>query len=191
MRSHPFAHIRHAKKRAFLIAFANTGHVGRAAAAAKIDRHMPALWRGNELSKMARDDEFADAYELAREMAGQTLEDEVIERGRDGWLKPLYSNGKRVLEPETNPDGTIRQELLLSVDGKPVFDENGKPVFREFWKPAFILEKSDTLLIFATKGANPARYRENISHRLVDGDGKDRSLLAEFDRFVEAADQAG
>lgn len=184
-----FARIRHPKKRAFLLSFSQTGHVGQSCAAAQLDRHMPALWCGHEPTKMARDDDFALAYEYAQQLAGQSLEDEVIRRGRDGWLKPLYANGKRVLDLVLNEDGTVKMQAVLNADGTPM-EVAGKPLFVETWKPAFVLEHSDTLLIFATKGALPGKYRDTMSHRLVDGQGNDRSLLAEFDRLVETAEQA-
>ena len=90
----PFSEIQHPKKRAFLIAYAETGKKGLAAELAGIDRsaiYQPG-WRD--------DPEFQEALKYAREMAADILEEEVIRRAVEGVEEPVgWYKGK--------PGGTI------------------------------------------------------------------------------------
>jgi hypothetical protein len=69
--------IRHPKKRAMLAAYARTCHIGRAAAAAGIDRTTHYTW-------MVGDPDYRAAFERARWLAGDIMEDECIRRGVEG-----------------------------------------------------------------------------------------------------------
>lgn len=83
----PFNHIQHPKKRAFLSAYAHLGLVTRAARAAKIERTSHFLWK--------RDDpEYAAAFEMAQQIAGESLEDAAVERARYGVERPVFHQGK-------------------------------------------------------------------------------------------------
>lgn len=121
----PFSHIRHPKKRAFLAAYAELGVQTRAARAAHVHRTSVLIWKN-------QDEEFAAALEVARDLAGDALEDAAIERGRYGIDRPIFHQGK--------------------ICGK-------------------VREYSDTLLIFALKGAKPEKYRERFSAEVTGKDG--------------------
>jgi hypothetical protein len=68
-----FRTISHPKKRAILIAYAESGHVGNACANARITPRMHQYWLKEDL-------EYAAAFEEARAMAAQALEDEARRR---------------------------------------------------------------------------------------------------------------
>lgn len=65
-----FAKFRHPQKRAFLRAFAETGRTTRAAEIANVHRDSHYYW-------MRSDENYAAAFEVARQMAGDKAEDEV------------------------------------------------------------------------------------------------------------------
>lgn len=59
----------------------------RAARAAKIERTSHFLWK--------RDDpEYAAAFEMAQQIAGESLEDAAVERARYGVERPVFHQGK-------------------------------------------------------------------------------------------------
>ena len=83
----PFDNIRHPKQRAFLAAYCHLGLLTRAARAAKVDRTTHFIWK--------RDDpEYAAAFELAQEIAAESLEDAAVTRARDGVDRPVFHKGK-------------------------------------------------------------------------------------------------
>ncbi len=98
----PFSEIQHPKKRAFLIAYGETGKKGLAAELAGIDRsaiYQPG-WRD--------DPEFQEALKYAREMAADILEEEAFRRAVEGVEKPAgWYKGK--------PGGYVREysDVLL------------------------------------------------------------------------------
>lgn len=134
----PFSHIQHAKKRAFLAAFAELGIVTRAARAARIDRCSHFLWK-------KADSEYAAAFALAQQISWDSLEDAAIERAKYGIDRPIFHQGK--------------------ICGK-------------------VREYSDTLLIFALKGAMPDKYRERWSGELTGKDGAPLIPLSTVDRLL-------
>lgn len=78
----PFSDVRHPKKRAFLVAYAATGHRGKAAEAAGIERstlYSPP-WRDDEV--------FQAALERAQSMTVDILEEEALRRAVKGVKKP-------------------------------------------------------------------------------------------------------
>ena len=79
----PFAEICHAKKRAFLSAFAECGNKSRAAEMAGIVKQTiyTRQWR--------EDREFQVALESAHVMAADRLEEEAHRRAVDGWEEPV------------------------------------------------------------------------------------------------------
>jgi hypothetical protein len=85
----PFAQIRHLKKRGFLAAFSQCGNVTRAAEAADCDRHSHALW-------LKKDPDYAEAFEEARAMACDRIEQEIYRRGVEGWDEPAWYEGRQV-----------------------------------------------------------------------------------------------
>jgi hypothetical protein len=81
-----FPEIRHPKKRAFLSTYAKIGIIGIAAAAAGIDRRTHSNWQKN-------DEAFASAFETAREMACDRMEQEAWRRAMQGTEKPVFYKG--------------------------------------------------------------------------------------------------
>lgn len=91
-----FPHIEHEKKRAFLVAFSQTGNVTKSTEIVGIDRTTPYSdpWK--------EDDEFQQAWTEARRMAGDILEDEAIRRAVEGVEEPVgWYKGE--------PGGTVRK----------------------------------------------------------------------------------
>lgn len=68
--------VRHLKKRAFLLAFAQTGSVTEAAAKVEIDRTTHYNW--------ITDPEYAADFAEAQERAARELEDEAVKRAKAG-----------------------------------------------------------------------------------------------------------
>jgi hypothetical protein len=96
LRDSPFAHISHREKRAFLRAYAETGRKRASARMAGI--HPDTIY-----SPAWRDDEgFQEALEVARKMAGDLLEEEMIRRGVEG-VRRLRFHGKTG-EPLRDPE---------------------------------------------------------------------------------------
>jgi hypothetical protein len=85
----PFAHIRHVKKRGFLAAYSQCGNVTRAAEAAGCDRHSHALW-------LKKDTDYYQAFQEARAMACDRIEQEIYRRGVEGWDEPVWYEGRQV-----------------------------------------------------------------------------------------------
>jgi hypothetical protein len=85
----PFPAIRHASKRAFLVAYARCGKVGIAAEAAGIHRSSHWVW-------MRDDDAYADAFADAHESYIESLEAEADRRAVAGWDEPVFHNGEVV-----------------------------------------------------------------------------------------------
>ena len=81
-----FNKIKHPGKRAYLAAFAQTGRYGEAAKLAKVSRYMHYLWM--------REEAYAQAFEIARQIAGDNAEDEVYRRGYAGFDHPVIYEGK-------------------------------------------------------------------------------------------------
>jgi len=155
----PFNHIREPRKRAYLTAFALTGHGGDSARAAGIDPSLPHTrgWRNDE--------EYQDALEEARIMAGAHLEDVAHRRAVDGVRSYKFDkDGIPLRHPDECDCGHPRLAHPGLLDGdrklsQPcTMDECGCVTF--LGRPYFEDKYSDTLLIFLTKGILPQRYRE-------------------------------
>lgn len=146
----PFSHIREPRKRAYLTAFAQLGRYGDAAQAAGIDSSLPrtAAWR--------TDEEFQEALEDARIMAGSVLEDAAHRRAIEGTRAYKFDkDGDPLRHPDECECGHPRavhgmKGELCSDCTCPSFA--GRPYYEEKY--------SDLLLIFLTKGVLPSRYRE-------------------------------
>lgn len=85
----PRRRLPHAKKAAFLAAYAETATVKYAAEAAQIDRKTHYRW-------LASDPEYAEALREAAEEAVERLEREALRRALEGTQKAVYHNGKVV-----------------------------------------------------------------------------------------------
>lgn len=77
-----FDKIHHAKKRAFLAAYATCGHLSQAAQLAGCSRHSHYHWLA--------DPAYAEAWDAAQRMAADVLEDEATRRAL-GWEETRYS----------------------------------------------------------------------------------------------------
>src|SRR5262245_4589902 len=95
--SNLFAIICHPKKRAFLVAFAETGQLKRSCLAAKIPHSLHYYW-------MNTDPDYVEAFAQAERIAAQTLEEEAIRRARDGVKRTIYYQGEPVGEELTFSD---------------------------------------------------------------------------------------
>ncbi|MBV9849830.1 MAG: hypothetical protein JO250_09180 [Armatimonadetes bacterium] len=84
-----FDKIIHPNARAFLAAFAKTGNVTVAARVARVKRQ-------NHYNWLESVDGYREAFEAAREMAGDLLEEAARKRAVDGYLVPIYQRGKHV-----------------------------------------------------------------------------------------------
>ncbi len=159
----PFAHIGEPKKRAFLAAYAQTGHKGDSAVAAGIS---PSLTRTRG---WIQDEEYQEALEEARIMAGDVLEDAARRRAVDGLRTYKFDkDGIPLRHPDECDCGhprTIHPSLEVVAEHggsdptRPCTGEGcdcsnfrGRP----YWEDKY----SDVLLIFLTKGVLPSRYRE-------------------------------
>lgn len=122
-------------QRGFLAAFAATGQIGPAAAAAGIDRSTHHRWR-------REDSAYDELFKQAAEEAASAFEDLAIQRATEGLDEPVFYQGEPVYKrcPVTNA-------LEL--------DEQGLPV------PLMIRRRSDTLLLSVLKAWQPKKYREN------------------------------
>jgi hypothetical protein len=90
-----FPHIALPKKRAFLVAYCQTGTVTHAAVAARVSRRTHVNW-------MKNDPAYALAFADAREHAGDLLEREAMRRGVEGVRRFKFSpGGKPYRHPET------------------------------------------------------------------------------------------
>jgi len=141
----PFDGVRHAKRRAFLQAFAISGRITVAAAAAKIDRTLHYVWM--------KDAEYADAFKLAEELAGDLLEDEAVRRAHDGIEEPIVHHG-RIMGLWVLPDG--RQVPGHTGEGPP---EEGAD-----FRPLTINKRSDSLLRTLLEGFKGAKYATQRHH---------------------------
>lgn len=77
------------RKRALLAAFQETGNLTEAARHARIQRMQHYRW-------MKEDADYPGAFEEARTIAVQTLEDEAVHRARHGVREPVYYQGRVV-----------------------------------------------------------------------------------------------
>lgn len=146
-----FPNIRESNKRAFLTAYALTGHVARSCAAAGISTRLPYTpgWR--------RDESFQEAYEEARLMSSVALEDEARRRAIDGdRVYKFDKDGDPLRHPDECECGHPRGDHALAA--ACTAEECSCSSFHG--RPYYELKKSDVLLIFLTKGALPERYRE-------------------------------
>lgn len=86
--------ILHPKKRAFLAAYVRVASITKAAEIAGISRESHYEWK-------ASDPDYARAFEAAKQIACETLEDEAVRRAHEGVDEPVYQGGQLV--------GTIRK----------------------------------------------------------------------------------
>lgn len=83
-----------AKKRAFLTAYVELGHIGQSATAAGVDRTTHYYW-------MREDPDYVGAFHLAEEMAASALEDEARRRALQGVKRLKFHKGDPIIDPDT------------------------------------------------------------------------------------------
>jgi len=116
---------RAAKMRLFLESFATHGNRKHACEAAGMSR--TAMYRWLDYSKEARPGyaiegvPFHELFEAALEEAGDVLEAEVRRRAVDGWLEPVWFQGKQVGEQRKFSELLL---IFLTKKANPAFRDN-------------------------------------------------------------------
>lgn len=126
-----FSAIQQREKRAFLRAYAESGSVRLGTMAAKVDRSTHYKW-------LADDEQYAAAFEEAKEYAADKLEDEARRRAEQGTKKLVIYKGAPVMVPSDPSD--LNSPLV----------------------PLYEHQYSDVLAIFLLKGMRPDKYRERV-----------------------------
>lgn len=103
----PLHKITHLKKRAFLLSFAECGNIRRAAEESGVTRRAHYFW-------LKEDPDYAEAFEDAKEMAIEALEEEARRRAHDGVDKPVFYKGDKVATVKEYSD-TLLIFLLKSL----------------------------------------------------------------------------
>lgn len=98
-------------KQAFLAAFVRTASVTRAAKAAGVCREMHYQWKDT-------DPAYAANFAVAREKAGESLEDEAVRRAYQGTLKPVYYVGQLCGAVREYSDGLLSKLLSANLPEK-------------------------------------------------------------------------
>jgi hypothetical protein len=133
-------------KGAFLAAFINYAHIGRAAAMAGVDRRTVRQWR-------VKDPEFLAAYEEAGRIATETLEDEAYRRACKGVTRPVLYQGEQVMVPDKDNPGKK----------KPLVEHVYSDVLMIFLLKARDPEKyRERQQVDFGKGALPVKQFENV-----------------------------
>jgi hypothetical protein len=152
------------KQRAFLAAFAVTGNIGRAAAAAGIDRSTHHRW-------MREDSAYAESFKQATEEAAGVVEDIAVQRATEGLDEPIIYQGELVYKRDPETGAVERDPDTLA------------PI------PLTIRRRSDTVLLAVLKAWKPDKYREN--HH-IDADvrhtGAANMTDAELERIARGGD---
>jgi hypothetical protein len=133
------------KARAFLKAFRVTASVTAAAHAVGCSRDLHYRWLADKKG-------YREAFELAKEQAAQSLEDEAIRRAHSGIFKPNIWKGDFCY-----PESEYELDAERSTKRRPVYK------LKDGAKPRGVLEYSDALLMFMLRGARPERYRERAA----------------------------
>ena len=92
------------RKRAMLEAYAETCNIVGAARAARIERKTHYLWLGKDAG-------YAEAFKKRRQSAADYLESVAVERATNGWLEPVFYQGKKCGSVRRFSDGLL--QLLL------------------------------------------------------------------------------
>jgi len=108
-----------------------------------------------------KDPDYKERFDKAFDRGVDVLEAEAVRRALHGTEEPVYSGGKRAVD-------------VVMRDGKVVLHpQTLKPI--EI--PASVTRKSDTLLMFLLNGNRSGKYRSRTDSRIVDAEGKDRTLF--------------
>lgn len=98
-----FNKIEHPQQRGFLVHYALTARLGKAADAAGCSRGSHYVWM--------KDPEYANGFALAEQLAGRYLEEIAIQRAVHGYLKPIVHMGKVTAVVRTADHGLLKEIL--------------------------------------------------------------------------------
>lgn len=127
------------KAKAFLKAYRMTGSVQSAAKMAGISRRLHYFWMGQYDDKTGNwiggNANYRKRFNRARQIAGDFIEGLMMERARDGHLRPVFYQGQPILDKNGKPIG-IREypdwllpklhEIFLPERHKRKFEHTGK-----------------------------------------------------------------
>lgn len=171
------------KKPAFLRAFIASASLTAAAEAVGIDRSIHYDW-------LAKDAEYAKAFEQARIEAGQTLEDDAVHWARIGVFEPLVYQGRfQFAERErtlcTLPDGreVFEEELPADLAGVEIVSRRG--IKEQFGPPLGIFRRSEGLMARLLKAFIPDRYGDKTEVTGANGGAIEQALTVTFVRPKE------
>jgi hypothetical protein len=99
---------------------------------------------------------FNKLLELANDDANDTIEDEIIRRGKDGVEEPLVSMGKLV----------YTEEALRDDDGNPLLDKRGHLIMEPV-EQVKVKKYSDSLLLALAK-SRMKKYRDRVDLDLLE-----------------------
>ena len=91
------------KKNDFLMTYIRCGSISKAARKCKIDRTTHYQWMKNE--------KYAQAFEKARQHAGDLLEEEAYRRAVEGYSQPIYYKGEKVGSKKVYSDYLLAELL--------------------------------------------------------------------------------
>jgi len=140
---------RKAKQQAFLDALSGCVSIKEACRTSGIPRSTIYHWRDTNKR-------FKKLLDLANDDANDTIDDEIIRRGKDGVEEPLSSMGKLV----------YREEVLLDEQGKPLLDKYNKPIMCPV-EQVTIKKYSDSLLLALAK-SRMKKYRDRVDLDLLE-----------------------
>jgi hypothetical protein len=138
------------KKPAFLAAYRVTCSVTRAAEAVGIERQMHYRW-------LREDPEYPALFNAAHEEATQGLEDDAVERARQGTEEPVIYKGSLCYAFRIDANG----QIMRAPDGMPLFEK--EPLKRR--------KRSDSLLIELLRANRPQKFRSNASVEISGPEG--------------------
>lgn len=137
-----------------------------------------------------RDPEFAAAYEAARQVGAQLLEQEATRRAKDGCKKLVLCKGQPV---------RLNKEDAAGIDGW--IEAKGSDGTGLGWGYLFEVEKSDRLLELLLKRHFPDQYREKLAQVNVSasasansqvlGDDELRKIQATREQLLQRMQQPG
>lgn len=159
------------KERAFLDALAETCNVSKSCEIAGIPRMTVYGWRDAV-------PDFAQAWEEAKRIGAEALEDEASRRAFEGTHEPLTHQGQFTYLYERDETGNLILDDFdtgaKTDEGKPVIAQRPRLLLDEKGQPrlATVRKYSDTLAIFLLKGANPEKFRERTSAEISGPGGK-------------------
>jgi hypothetical protein len=142
------------KRGPFLAAYVATASLTAAAEAVGVDRTMHYRWM--------KDAEYAEAFDVARQQAGDTLEDDAVHWARIGVYEPLVYQGRF----------QFAQRPVLGENGEPKLNFiTGEPITEDYGPPLGVHRRSEGLMARLLKAFMPARYADRGAVELTGANG--------------------